>query len=79
MELDYECNSWQHWSPLMTHSVWWYCEAIFPAPGVLYLQSEACFPGAAFVHNGTVFYNPVTCTLSRRVSGGKVKLSLRLT
>jgi len=23
MEYNYVCNIWHHWSPLMTHSIWW--------------------------------------------------------
>jgi len=29
-EYDYACNIWHQWSPLMTHSLRWYCEAIIP-------------------------------------------------
>jgi len=44
VEYDYTCNIWNHWSPLMTHSLWWYCEAISLVPVVLFMSVACRFP-----------------------------------
>jgi len=57
------CNIWHHWSLFMTHSLWWYCEAIRPAPfSALFTKRAACR-----LFNCTLFWILAICTVSGHI------------